>query len=98
MVSRIAEKESTRSKINEWGNSIALRIPKSLADSLNFVKGDEIELFIDEEKKMLCVKKARESRRPRVDLMALLEQVTPKDQSPLLEPGGGPKGSEFKGD
>ena len=98
MLSQTAEQEKTKSRINEWGNSIAVRIPKPLADSLNFTKGDEIELFIDEDKKMLCVKKAPESRRPKVDLMALLEQMTPEDQSPLLEPGGGPKGSEFKGE
>jgi antitoxin MazE len=33
-------------KVAEWGNSLAIRIPKDVADTLQIKKGDEIEVRI----------------------------------------------------
>ena len=33
-----------RMKVSKWGNSLAVRIPTDVVDSLNLKEGDEIEL------------------------------------------------------
>ena len=33
-----------RKKVSKWGNSLAVRIPTDVVDSLNLKEGDEIEL------------------------------------------------------
>lgn len=33
-------------KVAEWGNSLAIRIPKDVADALGLKKGDEVEVRV----------------------------------------------------
>ncbi len=58
-------------KIRKWGNSLALRIPKALADSVGLGNGTEIELIIEGEK--LVIMRSPSSH---PDLEDLLSRVT----------------------
>jgi antitoxin MazE len=62
-----------KSKVQKWGNSLALRIPKSFAEEADVGAGSEIDLQLREGR--LVVVPIR--RRP--TLKALLEQVTPEN-------------------
>lgn len=37
-----------RAKIQKWGNSLAVRIPKALAEMVEFSDGREVELSVEE--------------------------------------------------
>lgn len=39
-----------RAKIQKWGNSLAVRIPKALAELLELADGREVELSVEEGK------------------------------------------------
>ena len=57
--------------IARWGNSLALRIPRAVADQLRLGAGGAVELSVEEDR--LVVRAAR--RRVRLD--ELLERITP---------------------
>ena len=40
-----------------WGNSVAVRIPKSFLDQLGLVKGNEVELVLEKNRMLLKRKK-----------------------------------------
>lgn len=42
--------------ITKWGNSLAIRIPQSLAKEINLIEGSEVELTIVEGKLVLAPK------------------------------------------
>ncbi len=56
------------SKIQKWGNSLALRIPKPFADSIGFDDETEVELHIEDNK--LIVTKSAPSAYVLEDLMS----------------------------
>ena len=39
-----------KTKIQRWGNSLAVRIPKTLAQETTFDEGDEVDLRADEDR------------------------------------------------
>ena len=57
--------------IARWGNSLALRIPKSVAHRLRLVAGGTVELSVEDDRLVI-----RPRRRP-VRLEALLAGITP---------------------
>lgn len=61
-------------KIQKWGNSLALRIPKAFADSVGLGNGTEVELFMEDEKLVIVRSLASHS-----DLEDLLNRVTPEN-------------------
>jgi antitoxin MazE len=61
-------------KIQKWGNSLALRIPKAFADSVGLGNGTEVELFMEDEKLVIVRSLASHS-----DLEDLLSHVTPEN-------------------
>ena len=60
-----------RARIQKWGNSLALRIPKSFAGEIGLEQDSPVEVSLEGEK--LVVLPARESK---VTLESLLAQVT----------------------
>ncbi|MBE2219403.1 MAG: AbrB/MazE/SpoVT family DNA-binding domain-containing protein [Ignavibacteria bacterium] len=57
-------------KIMKWGNSLALRIPKSFAQAINLEEGNDVRIKI--EKDNLIVKKAKNKK---YDLKSLLAGI-----------------------
>ena len=49
-------------KVSEWGNSLAIRIPKDVVDALKLKKGDEIEVRLTGDR---TVEVMRDDRRAR---------------------------------
>jgi len=39
-----------RSKVQLWGNSLALRIPKYIANKININNGSDVDVLLEEEK------------------------------------------------
>ena len=59
-----------RSRVQKWGNSLAVRIPKAFATDLGLVLESEVDLTIEDGRFVL-----RPLVVPRFELNALLEQV-----------------------
>jgi antitoxin MazE len=57
--------------IRKWGNSLALRIPKPLADEVGLEEDSAVDLFLEEGKLVIAPVMA-----PRYALDALLAEVT----------------------
>jgi len=84
-----------KGRINEWGNSIAIRVPKIAVQVLDMKKGDDIEFIIQEEKGMLSVvKPARQRREGKISLKDLIAGYKPEQDHPLHEVADGPRGKE----
>ncbi len=39
-----------RSKVQLWGNSLALRIPKYIANQIKIINGSDVDVLLEEEK------------------------------------------------
>jgi antitoxin MazE len=63
-----------KAKIQKWGNSLALRIPKPVAEDLGMAQDSLVELTMT--KKTLVVTPAP---RETLSLVELLERVTPEN-------------------
>ena len=57
-------------KVQKWGNSLAIRIPRAFAEQLMVQQDSEVDLSLDWDR--LVIK----PRRPKQSLSALLAQVT----------------------
>lgn len=71
-----------RSKILKWGNSLAVRIPKPVAEEANLNEGDAIEIEVDDEG---AVELLRIGKVP--TLAQLVSQITPENRYPELSVG-----------
>jgi antitoxin MazE len=60
-----------QTKIQKWGNSLGLRIPKLIAEEAGVYAGSEVELSLEDGDLIV-----RPVRQPRYDLEQLLEKVT----------------------
>jgi antitoxin MazE len=72
-----------QSHVTKWGNSLGIRIPKSLAEKLNLKEGTPIEMDFKDNEIVI--------RRKRYDLEMLLSQITPDnmhDEVSTGEPAG----------
>jgi antitoxin MazE len=63
-----------QTKIQKWGNSLGLRIPKSLAEQAGVEAGSEVDLAVEDGELIV-----RPARRPRYDLTQLLGGVTARN-------------------
>lgn len=63
--------------IQKWGNSLALRLPKALADEVRMTEGTQVELLRTEDGLLL---KARS--RPRYRLAKLVAGIKPGNRHP----------------
>ena len=75
-----------RVKVQAWGNSLGLRIPKAYATELGVQAGTEMEVNIDEGA-------LRAEPAPEMQLDALLSQITEANQ-PGEADWGEPRGGE----
>ncbi len=68
-----------RQRVQKWGNSLALRIPRSLADDAKLEVNSEVELSIRDGE--LVVSRAVQTSRPspRYNLEELLAGITPEN-------------------
>jgi len=75
-------------RIQKWGNSLGLRIPKSFAAETGMEEGSEVDLTVEGGKLLVTPMRQR-----KYDLSDLLRKVTPEN---LHEPvdSGGPIGRE----
>jgi antitoxin MazE len=70
-------------KVAKWGNSLAVRLPKWLAEELGLQAGSEVDIEKDGERLVLAPKPRRQI--PRYRLEDLLAQIKPGDEPPPLE-------------
>jgi antitoxin MazE len=76
-----------RAKVQKWGNSLALRIPKAVAASAEITEGTEVELTV-RDGRLVIVPVERE-----LTLDEMLDLGTPENQHGLLD-WGRPMGNE----
>ncbi|MEL6469970.1 MAG: AbrB/MazE/SpoVT family DNA-binding domain-containing protein [Cyanobacteria bacterium J06623_4] len=62
-----------KSQVDRWGSSLAIRLPKHIAEALNLQPNDDIELTVTDEKVILS---SIHDDSPNFTLDELLEQVT----------------------
>ena len=75
-------------RVQKWGNSLALRIPRPFAAEVGLSENSEVELSLDEGRLVV-----RPLRRVKYDLAELLAKVTPKNRHPETD-WGKPVGKE----
>jgi len=69
-------------KVQKWGNSLGLRIPKSFAEQAGVEAGSEVDLSVEDGELVV-----RPRRVPRYDLKDLLQGVTAKNVHKEVETG-----------
>jgi len=70
-------------KVAKWGNSLAVRLPRLIAEDLGLVPGREVELLQDGTR--LTMETATKSKIPHYRLEDLLAQIKPGQKPPPLE-------------
>jgi antitoxin MazE len=73
-------------KIAKWGNSLAVRLPRLVAEDLGLVPGREVELIHDGTR--LAIETAPRRKIPRYRLEDLLAQIKPGQKPPPFEDWG----------
>ena len=71
-----------QTKVQKWGNSLGLRIPKSFAEQAGVEAGSEVDLSVEDGELIV-----RPRRRPRYELKDLLRSVTAKNVHKEVETG-----------
>ena len=61
---------SMKVQINQWGNSLAIRIPKSFAQHMKIEQGSEVEMSLQDDSIVVS--------KPRHTLDDLLKNITPE--------------------
>lgn len=74
---------SMRAKVAKWGNSLAVRLPKPLAEDLGLAAGREVELRRHGDR--LTMEMAPQRKIPRYRLGYLLAQIKPGQKPPPLQ-------------
>jgi len=78
----------TTQKIRKWGNSLAVRIPQTLAQEAGLIEGSPVTVRVDSGKLVI----SRRKRKYRLE--DLLDQITPENQPELVD-WGPPVGKEI---
>ena len=71
-----------QTKVQKWGNSLGLRIPKSFAEQAGVEAGSEVDLAVEDGELIV-----RPRRQPRYELKKLLRGVTSKNVHREVETG-----------
>jgi len=71
-----------QTKVQKWGNSLGLRIPKSFAEQAGVEAGSEVDLAVEDGELIV-----RPKRQPRYELKHLLRSVTAKNVHKEVETG-----------
>jgi antitoxin MazE len=80
-----------RTEFVKWGNSIALRVPKVVAEEIGASEGKQADMTV--ENGALVVKVTNRKRRRRYSLASLIAKVTPENIHPAAD-WGPRRGSE----
>ena len=75
-------------QLRKWGNSLAVRIPKALADKVALREGDRLDLLVTEDGAVTL-----RPVRGQLQLADLLADITPENR-PAEADWGGPAGGE----
>ena len=78
---------ATTTQLSKWGNSLGLRLPKSIAREVQLDEGDTVQVSVDNGAIVI-----RPSR-PRYSLDELVRRITPKNRHDESD-WGGPLGDE----
>jgi antitoxin MazE len=78
---------ATTTQVSKWGNSLGLRLPKSVAREARLDEGDTVDVSVDNGTIVI-----RPSR-PRCSLNELVRRITPKNRHDERD-WGGPLGNE----
>jgi antitoxin MazE len=84
----ISKEVAVQTKIQKWGNSLGLRIPKSFAEEAGVEAGSDVDLSIEDGGLVV-----RPARRPKYRLQDLLRGVSPKNIHREIDTGA-PVGRE----
>lgn len=76
-----------RTQVSKWGNSLAVRLPRSIVSSLKLIEGTEIEFHSS--KTGIVIKRAK----PRFDLNDMVKGIT-KENCHGEDDWGQPVGAE----
>jgi len=87
MVEETVVPTSARSQIVSWGNSQALRIPRSMLDAMQIREGDEVEMVVENGR--LTVQPVH----PKLTLESLVAAITPENRHKEID-WGKPVGNE----
>ncbi len=71
-----------RTKVQKWGNSIALRIPKAFAEEMRIAPNMAVELTITDGSLVITPLKM-----PVYSLEELLEEITPENRHEAVDTG-----------
>ena len=66
-------------KLQKWGNSYAVRIPKSLIQDVNLTQGSEVEIKYHNQSLVIKPKKQKQ-----YTLKELIKGITPKNRHKLV--------------
>ena len=83
------ERDFMNSTIQKWGNSLALRIPSSVAKEMQVREGSAVELTVEDGK--IVVKPAKKRK---LSLAQMLKGVTKENRHSEID-WGGPVGREI---
>lgn len=78
-----------KARIQKWGNSLAVRIPKAVCQQVKLEENTIVELTVEEEK--LVISKVV----PRLSLEEMVALITPENQHELVFADDAPVGKEF---
>ena len=82
-----------KTAFHKWGNSLALRVPKPLADEIGASEGKTAEIAVRDGKLVIEIVKPKRRRR-RYTLAELVEGMTPENYHRETE-WGAPVGNEI---
>jgi antitoxin MazE len=74
-------------QVARWGNSLGLRLPKSVAGDAQIAEGDTVDVSVEDG--AIVIRPAR----PRYALAALVRKITPRNRHKEIE-WGRPQGRE----
>lgn len=79
--------------IQKWGNSLAMRLPKELADSFNLKVGSQV-IFI-RSKDNFSIQPQTKVEIPKYTLEDMVKGITKKNRHKLILPDDKPRGKEI---
>lgn len=78
-----------KARIQKWGNSLAVRIPKAVCQQVKLEENTVIELTVDNESIVLSPVTER------LTLEEMVALITPKNKHEIVFPDDEPRGNEY---
>lgn len=71
-----------KATISQWGNSLALRIPKGIAEELGLLGGTTVDLHVEDDTLHIAKMESKEDR-----LEKLITRISPENRHDLVDWG-----------